>query len=392
VVRDLALREGYENISMDDSSRWLAAMVESTNDAIISATLDLQIRSWNPGAEHMYGFTAEQMIGQHLSVITTPDRRHEQIEIVERIKRGESVSQYETVRQRKTGEIVHISLTASPVRDDSGDILGLIAIVQDISERKRGEAERERLFQAALASREEVEAALHVREQFLSVASHELRTPITSLLGYASMLQTYVPESTPDIRRMSERIIYQAGRLNELIEQLLDVSRIQRGVFAVDLFPVDLVVLVTQSVDNVRAILRPHTKHTIALSVPNEPSMVRADAYRLDQVIHQLLSNAIKYSPDGGVIDVRVAATSPGVVIEVTDHGIGIPAVAQAQVLEPFYRAANTGDGISGFGLGLYIVGEVVEHHHGRIEVESVEGKGSTFRIILPAYNDAPQA
>lgn len=371
---------------MDDSVRWLAAMVESTSDAIVSATLDLQIRSWNRGAERMYGFTAEEMVGQHLSAVATPDRRHEPAEIVERIKRGENVNQYETMRLRKNGELFHVSLTVSPVRADSGEILGVIAIVQDITERKRGEAERDRLFQAALASREEAEAALYVREQFLSIASHELRTPITSLLGYASMLQTYNPGSTPTTRKMADRIIYQAGRLNELIEQLLDVSRIQRGVFAVDFLPVDLVELVTQSVDNMRAMLLPHSKHSIALSVPDEPVMVMGDVYRLEQVVHNLLSNAIKYSPGGGTVSVRVATKGSEVSLEVTDHGIGIPAIATAQVLEPFYRATNTGNGISGFGIGLYVVGEIVKHHHGRIEVESVEGKGSTFRVILPAY------
>jgi PAS domain S-box-containing protein len=377
---------------MNDELPWFLAMVESTSDAIISATLDLRIRSWNPGAERMYGFAAEEMVGQRLSVTAPEDRWDEQAEIVERIKRGERVSQYETVRLRKNGELFHASLTISPVKDDHAEILGLIGIVQDITVRKLAEAVHERLLQAALASREEADAALQMREQFLSIASHELRTPITSLLGYASILQTHVPDGSPDVRKMSERIVNQAGRLNELIEQMLDVSRIQRGLFAVDFSAVDLADVVTQSVENARASLKQHSKHTIALSILDDPAMVMGDIHGLEQVVHNLLSNAIKYSPGGGTVEVRVASTTSEVVLEVTDHGIGIPAMTQAQVLEPFFRGTNKGNAPSGFGIGLYLVGEIVEHHHGRIEVESVEGKGSTFRIILPAYDDVPRA
>lgn len=378
-----------EKPSIDDALRWLSAMVESTSDAIIGATLDMQIIIWNPGAERMYGFTADEIVGQHLSLLVPPDRHRELEEIIEIIKRSESVSQYETVRLRKDGRLFHVNLTVSPVRADNDEILGFITVVQDISERKHSESEQERLFDAALTAREEAEDALRVREQFLSIASHELRTPLTSLLGYTSMLQTYVSENTPAFRKMSERIIYQAGRLNELIEQMLDVSRIQRGLFVVDASPIDLVGLVTQSVDNARSTLQPHSKHTIGLHVPAEPVLVKGDVHHLEQVIQNLLSNAIKYSPGGGTVDVSVTRTESETILEVADLGIGIPAIAQARLLEPFYRASNTGNSTGGFGIGLYVVAAVVEHHHGRIEIESVEGIGSTFRVILPAFHEA---
>jgi signal transduction histidine kinase len=161
----------------------------------------------------------------------------------------------------------------------------------------------------------------------------------------------------------------QGQRLNTLVNQLLDVSRLQQGQFVVNRRPLDVAVLVGQVVDEVRATLPPHSPHTIELTGPDNSVVVDGDRERLEQVLHNLLSNAIKYSPAGGLVTVE---------------GIGIPADAQARLFDPFYRAPNVGSQASGFGLGLHIVCEIVERHGGRMEVDSTEGMGSTFRVVLP--------
>jgi PAS domain S-box-containing protein len=259
---------------------------------------------------------------------------------------------------------------ARPVRDNVGQIVRWYGTATDIHEERM-----------ALA---EAEAALKIRDQFLSIASHELRTPLTSLIGYTHMLRRTATQGTGNTERMTEKITRQALRLNTLIDQLLDVSRLRQGQFTIERQPVNVAALVAQVVDEFRTTLPPDTKHPIEFSRPTVPIIVAGDTQRLEQVIVNLLSNAVKYSPQGGPVHVRVILTATEMLLQVEDQGIGIPADAQARLFEPFYRANNVGPMASGFGLGLHIVGEIVQRHGGRIEVESTEGEGSTFRVVLP--------
>jgi signal transduction histidine kinase len=261
---------------------------------------------------------------------------------------------------------------------------GVVANVHDITERKHAEEALARAYAAEQAARVDAEAALHTRDQFLSIASHELRTPLTSLIGYASLLPKVAARGTGDITTMTARITRQAERLNTLIDQLLDVSRLERGQFAIEHQPVDVAALVAQVVDEVGVTLPPHTRHTIELIRLDDPVAVAGDARRLEQVIQNLLSNAVKYSPEGGPVRVRLMRTATEAVLEVEDQGIGIPQEAQLHLFEPFYRAPNVGMQASGFGLGLHIVREIVQRHGGRIAVASITGAGSTFRVMLP--------
>jgi signal transduction histidine kinase len=248
-------------------------------------------------------------------------------------------------------------------------------------------AERERLLAEAEQARQAAEAAVQVRDQFLSIASHELRTPLTSLLGYATMLQARMEGGTAGDamqQRQVAAIVRQTYRLNGLIEHLLDVSRLQRGQFVVERQVVELGALVAEAVEEFRMTLPVGGLHTIALARSDEPATVLGDPARLEEVVHNLLSNAVKYSPAGGRVAVRVAVEADGVTLEVADQGIGISAEAQARLFEPFYRAPNVSQQSSGFGIGLYLVRELVARHGGRIDVESAEGAGSRFRVVLP--------
>jgi PAS domain S-box-containing protein len=264
-----------------------------------------------------------------------------------------------------------------PLHDAEGRVTGWFGSATDIHDERLA-------LEAAQTAKAEAEAALRVRDQFLSIASHELRTPLTSLLGYANMLLMPSMQNADNVRRMAERISRQTQRLDALIGQLLDVSRIQQGQFTLMSEPVDLAALVAEIVDETRATLPPPNIHVITYHGPNEPVLIAGDRQRLEQVVQNLLSNAVKYSPAGGTIHVEVRHTPTEAVVEVADQGIGIPQEAQARLWEPFFRAPNVAPQTSGFGLGLHIVREIVQRHGGRGEVTSAEGAGSTFRVVFP--------
>jgi signal transduction histidine kinase len=233
----------------------------------------------------------------------------------------------------------------------------------------------------------ELEEAVSVRDVFLSIASHELKTPITALLGYTELLQRRMTRD----QTLSERnqnalnaIADQARRLNTLITALLDLSRIQSGSLTIEQTTFNLVPVVQRVVDELRVGLH---SHQIIVALPDEGVTLEGDPLRLGQVIHNLLQNAIKYSLDGGDVRLSVEQDQQHIKLAVTDQGIGIPESARARLFERFYRADNVDPlQISGFGIGLYIVKEIVELHGGSITFESVEGQGSTFRVTLPRY------
>ena len=270
------------------------------------------------------------------------------------------------------------------MRDELGQIITWYGAATDMHEEWVALA-------AAHAARAEAEAALQTRDHFLSIASHELRTPLTSLIGYAEMLSRATTQGRGNIPKMTEHITRQAQRLNSLVGQLLDVPRLQQGQFVIERRPVDVVAVIAQVVMEFRAALPADSQHVVDLSQPDEPIIIMGDAQRLEQVLQNLLTNAVKYSPAGGPVRVRVMSRVGEAVVEVEDHGIGIPADAHDRLFEPFYRAANVGARTSGFGLGLHIVREIVQRHGGRIAVQSTEGAGSIFCVVLPldAVSDA---
>lgn len=241
--------------------------------------------------------------------------------------------------------------------------------------------EHAQLYQAA-------QTAVTVRDQFLAIAAHELRTPLTTVQGYAGLLQKRSAEEQVNpavIARMAGTISRQVARLSQLIGELLDVTRLQRGQFALDLQPLDLAALVLHVVNETTLVeTASHSAPTIHVVPQADVVPVYGDPFRLEAVVQNLVSNAVKYSPTGGTVQVRVGRRGGDAYLEVADQGIGIPAAAQVHLFEPFYRASNVGAGRSGFGIGLYIVQEIVARHGGRIKVSSVEGQGSTFCVTLP--------
>lgn len=267
-----------------------------------------------------------------------------------------------------------------------------VAIVfANITERKQAEAERAELLarerqalrttEAALAS---AEAATRERDLLISIAAHDLRTPLTAILGQAQLLQRRVGSSGLDERnrRSLTTVVEQAERLNAMIGTLLDLSRIQEGQLTIQPKPVQL----QGFIERVAAAVQSTTvAHTISLDLPETPLVIHADPVRLEQVLHNLLGNAIKYSPGGGQVAISAVADGTDVRIVVRDQGIGVPAAALPHLFTRFYRASNANEQqTSSLGVGLFIVRELVQAHGGSVTVESTEGVGSSFTVRLP--------
>jgi signal transduction histidine kinase len=238
--------------------------------------------------------------------------------------------------------------------------------------------ENARLYQNA-------QDAIQIRDQFLSIAAHELKTPLTSLIGTAQLLQRRSERDgtiTGSGAKAMHLIVAQAKRLNKMILSLLDVSRIDTGRLTIERTPMDLSVLVRRVVEELQPTL---DKHTVECQLPSAPLLIEGDDVRLEQVVQNLLSNAIKYSPNGGPITVQVEHQGNQARLLVIDCGMGIPKNDQPHLFQRFYRATNADTQyISGMGIGLYVVKEIVTLHGGTVAVESREGAGSTFTIILP--------
>jgi PAS domain S-box-containing protein len=371
-----AIRDVTERKQAEEVRAHLAAIVESSGDAIVGKTLDGVITSWNPAAEQLYGYASQEVIGQPVTLLAPPDRPDELPRLLERLRRGERVEAHEMQQMRKDGRLVDVSLSMSPIRDGAGRIVGIATIARDITDRKRAEAEQ--------AARAQAEAALRLRDEFLSVAAHELKTPITSLRGFAELLlkQFEGPEG-PDperAQRALRTIDRQSVTLARLVDQLLDVARIGAGRLALECEPTDVAALVQRAVAAAQARTQLHT-----LDVDAPPSLAaRVDPLRIEQVLANLLDNAIKYSPGGGRVTVTVSMPDLVTVrVAVRDHGLGIPPESRGQIFEHFYQAHRQSHQ-SGLGLGLYISRQIVELHGGRIMAQFPEDGGTRLVMDLP--------
>jgi signal transduction histidine kinase len=239
---------------------------------------------------------------------------------------------------------------------------------------------------------QDAQRAIQIRDEFLSLAAHELKTPMTTILGYVQMLQRRLERGQADIERVTQAVTTleeQARRLENLISTLFDLSRLRAGQLHIEPTTIDLVALVKNIVEALRPIV---DEHTLMLEhVGAEPMLVLADPRRIEQVVNNLLQNALKYSPNGGQIDVRVERQESDACLSIRDQGMGIPASALPQLFTRFYRATNVErKHISGLGIGLYIVKDLITQHGGSVEVQSDEGKGATFHIRLPLQHSPP--
>lgn len=505
-----------ERRDVEEARARLAAIVDSSDDAIVSKTLDGIIRSWNRGAERIFGYTAAEAVGRHISLIVPEHRRAEEEDVLARLRRGERIDHFETERRTKDGRILIISLTVSPVRNADGEIIGASKVGRDITERRRteralreseeryrrlvallpaavytceapsgritfyndraadlwgraprlgdpeerfcgsfrlwqpdgehlphaetpmavalrdgrefrnqevsierpdgsriivlvnidpirdesgriagainvfhdvtalkaAEQERQRLLRLAQEHAEAVENALQVRDEFLSLASHELRNPLNALqLQLVGLLRAgrdrgdTLPAAWVCDRL--EQAVDDVGRLVRLVDNLLDVSRITSGRLDLDPEEVDLSGVI-------EAVVRRFEPQFVDGQLQWEPMKTVGcwDRLRLDQIVSNLVANAVKYG-EGRPIIVSVQADAQTAVLTVADRGIGMSAEQQRHLFERFQRTRARRQ-YGGFGLGLWITKKIVDAMGGEIHVESRPGAGSTFRVHLP--------
>jgi PAS domain S-box-containing protein len=371
----------------EEAAAYLAAIVESSDDAILSTDLQGNIRSWNKGAEKLYGYTTAEIIGKPVTMLLPPERWNEEPRILELIRRGELIDHYETVRRRKDGSDIDISLTVSPILNHVGDVIGASKTSRDITWRKRAEEERERLLAMESEARAEAQEANRLKDEFLATISHELRSPLNAILGWARLLRD--PKVREEqLERALEIIERNSQAQARLIEDLLDVSRIVSGKLSVQMRPVTL----NSTTQGVVADMRPaaEAKGIDIRMAGDEEIKLIGDADRLQQVVWNLISNAIKFTPEGGRIEVELKRVGERAELRVSDTGRGISPEFLPHVFDRFRQAtSNDARGRAGLGLGLTIVRYIVEAHGGSVRAESLGvGQGATFICRFPLAGD----
>jgi PAS domain S-box-containing protein len=478
--------EVAERQKTEETLLYLAAIVESSQDAILSKDLDGIITSWNAAAERIYGYSAQEIVGQPVSLLFAPDQQDEFIQIMERIRRGERVDHYEARRVRKDGTFLTVSVAISPIKDRTGTIIGASAIAHDITEHKQLEAKFQQLFHSSLIgvfisdfagtfldandalldllgyTRSELQAGamqrdsltppqfhslgqkavqalqasglsepyeteylhkdgkpipvlvavtrieqtdtcigfvldIRVRKEldkrkdtFISMASHELKTPVTSLKGFLHLLRrSATARKNAEELHYLDRMDAQIDRLTKLINDLLNLSQMQTGqlVYRDEYFALDA--LIQESLENTQKATQ---THRLRLDGQTQ-AVVFGDRDRIGQVLLNLLNNAMKYSPQANTVLVHVAKKRDEVIVSVQDFGVGIAKEHQRKVFERFYHINDPkGKTSPGLGIGLSISHEIVKRHGGRLWLESEKGKGATFHFTLPLSreNESP--
>jgi len=362
----------------------LAAIVETSDDAIVSKNLDGIIQSWNRSAERLYGYSADEAVGRHIDLIIPEELRDEERTILARLRRGDRVDHFETVRVTRDGRRLDISLSISPIKDPSGRIIGASKVARDITERKRAEREREVLLASERAARAEAERAGRMKDEFLATLSHELRTPLNAIVGWIHILRKKPP--TPETLEQGLTVIDRNARVqSQLISDLLDMSRIISGKMRLDVQRVELPVVIEAALDAVRPAAE---AKGIRIQSVLEPIVdpVNGDPARLQQVVWNLLSNAVKFTPRDGRVQLVLSRVNSHVELSVSDTGKGIAPEFLPHVFERFRQAdSSTSREHGGLGLGLSIVRQLVELHGGTIAASSAgEGHGATFTVSLP--------
>lgn len=349
---------------------FLAAIVESSNDAIIGKTLEGVIQSWNAAAERIFGYRASEAIGRSILFIIPDDLRSEEVEIMAHIRRGERVEHFETVRVTKDGRRIPLSLTISPIRDGRGRIIGASKIARDISQQK--------------AAEEALRESNRWKDLFFATLGHELRSPLSAIGMAIDVLRTDGddPEIREGVQRTMER---QTANMKRLADDLLDLARIGRGQMQLRASEVPLSEVVAMAVEATGPMVRA-AGHKLIVRLPKHHVLLRADPTRMAQILSNLLSNAAKYTPERGSITLEAEVEGTVLALAVSDTGIGIPPAMLERIFEAFVRGSRSDvEARSGLGIGLTLVKSLVQLHGGAIHVHSDgPGHGARFTVRMP--------
>ena len=377
VIQDIT-----EHKKSEEKIQILANIVESSNDAIGTISLDGIITSWNTGAEQVYGYSAEEILGKPISIIAPPHLNKETQNLSEKIKQGEQIHRYETLRLRKNEKMICVSITLSPVFDTHRELTAVSFISRDITMIK--EAEEKFIQEKQIA-----EVANRAKSEFMANMSHELRTPLNSIIGFSDLLyeQAYGELNEKQLRSV-ENVSKSGKHLLNLINDILDISKVEAGKLEFDYKDFEL----AAKFNIIRNLLSPIADRKnikIEIEVDSKLKSIRAGEDRFVQIMYNLVDNAIKFSYEKGLV--RIEARKKGDLVEITvkDTGIGIKAEDQDKLFKPFSQIGPFSSKISqGTGLGLSLVKQIVHLHGGYIWFRSNLGEGSTFAFTIPLTNN----
>ncbi len=402
-VRDVSERKyTQEKVAM------LAAIVESTEDAVIGKDLNGMVTSWNRAAEHLFGYHADEMIGQPIRSLIPFDRLDEEDVVLAQMVADEPLHHYETIRRRKDGSTVEVSVTVSPIKDEAGNIIGASKIARDISEKLRVARELVRhrdhlqeMIHAQTAdlrqAKETAEQANQAKSTFLANMSHELRTPLHAILSFAKRGEDKALVFAPEkLKGYFANIAVGGTRLLALLNDLLDLAKLEAGRTKFDMARRNMRNVV-DSVANEFAMLAAELGMAITVDAQTADLEAWFDGTAMQQVIRNIVSNALKFSPAQARILLRLKDSAlsgerqvteigavPALAIEISDQGCGIPEDELEAVFDKFIQSSKTRSQAGGTGLGLAICREIVAEHHGSIGVKNNTDKGVTFTVMIP--------
>lgn len=350
----------------------LAAIVNSSDDAIISKTLDGRIMSWNKAAEKLFGYAEEDMLGQNIRVLTPASRIDEQRLILEKISRGEHVAHFETTRLHANGSEIPVSLTISPIVNSQGHVVGASKIVRDITAQTQ-------INQQMETYRHRLEALNKFKDDFLMTASHELKTPLMVLKWYMQSMDAKKDESHRQL--MKQRAMQQIDKLYDLMGELLDVAKLKSKKLLIKPSIFNLETLLLECIHHMDIVFN---SHEIVYETNCLESLINADRIRVEQVVINLLTNAVKYSPKSSRITVLLKEDPHFFIVKVKDQGKGIPRKYHKKIFGRFFRIPEHENQTAGMGIGLYVSNEIIKRHGGKMWLTCEDDIGCDFYFCLP--------
>jgi len=363
----------------------LEMLIEASPAALIEVGTDLRVRLWNPAAERMFGWGAAEVVGERKP--TVPDSEAEVFhERMSAALAGRVPPRIETTRVTRSGRSLDVELATAPVHDEYGDVVGVVEILTDITDRKRAEASLRAAYDSQRATVEHLRELDGAKNAFLSAVSHELRTPLTGVIGFAQTLQRAEPDDDPNLQALAlDKVVANARKLDGLLTDLLDVDRLARGVIEAELAPARFDELVRGVIASCDAVA------TRTVHVDLQPLTGEVDAPKIERIVENLLTNAARHTPKGTPLWVELQQQEDDAHLVVADAGPGVADDDRDRIFEPFAQASDQVVPESpGVGIGLSLVARLTGLHGGQVWVDERPGGGAAFHVLLPLRGAVP--